>query len=145
MSATTPDVVLEMHVARSLLIDAYNAADLALRGRMRAMRLTQNQLMSQNIEAIAKVPASPQYSKMAKKRVDEQLQTLRKFQRIRCDVIHSQMEILDVENSPKAMFSNVQNQARLGRQGLLLTLADLRQCEADLKAVAKEFSPTVFD
>jgi hypothetical protein len=145
MSAIVPAVVFEMHMARSRLIDAYNAADLALRERMRAMRLAEKQLISQNIEAIAKVAVGPQYSKNAKKRADEQLQALRGLQQIRCDVVHSRMQILHVEGSPHALFSNVQNQARIGRQGLLLTLAELEQCEAALNAVAREFRRTDFN
>ena len=145
MSAIVPAVVFDMHMARSRLIDAYNAADLALRERMRAMRLTEKQLISQNIEAIARVAASPQYSKTAKKRADEQLQALRDLQSIRCDVVHSRMQVLQVEGSPHALFSNVQKQARIGRQGLLLTLAELEQCEGLLNGVAREFSRTDFN
>ena len=144
MSAITPPVVFELHMARSRLLDAYNAADLALRNRLRALHLDEKPLIAQNIELLAKTPAGPQYSKAAKKRADDRLQELRDLQPVRCDVVHSRMQLLHVEGVPHALFSNVQKHAHVGMRGLLLTLEDLKHCESVFSAVANEFERADF-
>jgi hypothetical protein len=138
MSEMVPAFVFELHVARSDFIDGYNAADHAVRERMKLLKVPDKQLAGANIEALLKVPANPQYSKVEKKRVDEQLAELRRLQPVRCDIVHSQLQALLVDGAPNAMFCNVQQTPRIGRTGLMLTLEEIRQCTNSLHEIACE-------
>jgi hypothetical protein len=109
---------------------------------MTLVKVADKQLVGPNIEALLKVPAGPHYSKAEKKRIDEQLVELRLLQPVRCDIVHSQMQVLLVDGVANAMFCNVQKSASIGRTGLILTLEEIRHCTRHLNEIACELRRT---
>lgn len=142
MSAIVLADVFELHIARSKLVDAYNEADAAVRLRLCQQGGAAKQLFSQNVEALKAIPASPQYSKADKKRIDHYLRELRDLQAVRCDVVHSSLRSVTLDGRPHALFANVQESATTGLRGLFLTREDLDACAEQLLAIAEAIKPT---
>ncbi|QPC99998.1 MULTISPECIES: hypothetical protein [Qipengyuania] len=137
MSSNIP---AEFSIARSEFIDAHNHADQSVRERLAVLKIASKTLLAQNIEALRKTPAAPSYSKSEKARVDGLLDELVELNGIRCDIVHSRMQVLQVNQVANAFFANVQDQQKLGRTGLLLTLNELRCCTNTLGRIAREIS-----
>lgn len=140
MSAIVPAVVYDLHIARSKFVDAYNAADLAVRGRLQGLLVPEKAMMGDNLNALEKVAPSPQYAKSAKKRVDALVLDLRDFQPLRRDVVHGRMTVVSIDGAITAMFANVQKSTKVGRCGLLLTLAEMQHSTQRMNAIAAELS-----
>jgi hypothetical protein len=140
MSAIVPALVYDLHIARSKFVDAYNAADLAVRGRLQGLLVPEKAMMGDNLNALEKVAPSPQYAKSAKKRVDALVLELRDFQPLRRDVVHGRMTVVSIDGAVTAMFANVQKSTKVGRCGLLLTLAEMQHSTQRMYAIAAELS-----
>ena len=131
-------------MARSKFIDAYNAADAAVRSTLSALGHEPKQLLSQNIEQLSKLPAAPNFSKERKNKIAAHLQELRKFQGARCDIVHGIMEVLTIDGVDHAFFANVQKQAQVGRTGLLLTPKEMQECCVALLRIATQLGRPAF-
>lgn len=119
-------------IARSEFIDAHNEADSAIRDLLVALKQPSRQLISQNIELLASQPAAPHYSKSEKARIDGLLSEMKAFNSLRCDLVHSRMEVMAIRGASYACFMNVQEQCRYGSKGLILTLEELNRAKRDL-------------
>ncbi|GGD93965.1 hypothetical protein GCM10011515_12210 [Tsuneonella deserti] len=138
MSAIVPAVVFELHIARSKFVDAYNAADSAVRARLQAFSLPEKTTMGDNLASLLKVAAGPQYAKSAKKRIDALVLEIRDFQPLRCDVVHGRMSVMSIDGVVTAMFANVQKSSKIGRYGLMLTLDEIQRSTDRMNAIADE-------
>lgn len=125
-------------IARSEFLDAHNEIDIAIRELLLLLKQAPKQLMSQNVEALAKQPAGPQYSKAEKTRIEGVLSELKPFNGLRCDIVHSRMEVIAISGENHAYFANVQEQSRYGQKGLVLSLQELGDAKDDLRRIAQK-------
>ena len=140
MSAIVPAAVFELHMARSKIIDGYNAADLSVRQRLQHFHVAEKAMLAENLLALEKVAVGPQYSKAAKKRVEALVAELRAFQSLRCDVVHGRMSVATVDGELCAMFSNVQKHTKIGRACLILTLPEMQNSARDMESIAHKLT-----
>lgn len=124
-------------IARSEFVDVHNEIDVAIRELLGSLKQAPKQLMSQNIDALMKQPAGPQYSKAEKTRIEGLLGELKPFNSLRCDIVHSRMEVVAIGGDNHAYFANVQEQSRYGRKGLVLSLQELADAKNDLKKIGQ--------
>ncbi|MGQ7829081.1 hypothetical protein [Altererythrobacter sp. Z27] len=127
-------------IARSDFIDAHNAADIAVRKLLTSFEQPSKPLMSQNIEVLVKQPAGPNYSKSEKARIERLLADLKILNGLRCDVVHSRMEVIAISGTAHAYFANVQEQHPYGRKGLVLTIAELTDAKIKLSGIAESLA-----
>lgn len=132
----SPAAVFDLHLARSAFIDAYNLVDQAVRARLRPLGQPALALTGHNLDALAKIPASPKYSKTQKEKTVELMRQMRELQAIRCDVVHSRMQTIETPGGTVAYFANVQETSGIGRRCLILTKAELQLCEKRFKEIA---------
>lgn len=140
MTAIIPADDFALAIARSAFIDAHNNVDASVRRQLAALNCTPAPLLGQNIDTLTKVAANPLYSKQRKTRVDVALGELKQLQSIRCDLVHSQMQRLVIDQIVYGFFPNVQKQPRLGRVGLLVTHAELEEYTLHLIRLAKDLN-----
>ena len=138
MAANIPAEHVDLALARSEFIDAYNAADAAVRAVLTALGSEPKQLLCHNIDQLSKLPAAPNYSKERRSKIAASLAELRQLQSVRCDLVHGQMEILTIDGAAHALFANVQKQSIVGRAGLLLTLVEMQASRDKLRRIATQ-------
>ncbi len=97
-------------------------------------------MLAENLLALEKVAVGPQYSKVAKKRVEALVAELRTFQPLRCDVVHGRMSVATVDGETCAMFSNVQKHTKIGRSCLILTLAEMQNSARNMDDIADKLA-----
>lgn len=136
MTANFPAKDFDLAMARSEFIDAYNNADASVRHVLAALGHEPKQLLSQNIDLLAKAPAAPNYSKERKSKVTAFLSDLKTYQGIRCDIVHGRMETPIIDGVTHAFFTNVQKQSNHGKTGLLISFEELRECTEKLARIA---------
>ena len=132
----------QLAIARSDFVDAFNTADLTVRARLIELKGKPQQLLGPNIEALLKIPAGPQYPKAEKARVDKAADELRALKKTSCDLVHGVMKRVVIAQVPHALFQNVQEQPPFGRQGLLVSAAELAVATRKLKELAMDLGPS---
>jgi hypothetical protein len=139
--ASSPSVVKDaLHIARSRMLDAHAAVELAIARRLAKLGIERQQLFGQNIEALRKAKPHPQYSKATRTRVIAQLDQLTPLQEIRCDIVHARLQLIQLGDEPVACFINPQRCSTLSDQGRLVSQSQFAEIERRLLKIAAEIA-----
>ena len=127
-----------LHLARSRVIDAHAKVDAAICRRLRANQIELDTWqVSQKAEALRTIKASPRYSKLERQRVHDLLARFDLLNEIRCDLAHSPLRVVRIDDQLTALFANPKNADGLSSLARLMNAEQLSAVASELEDMAK--------
>ena len=128
-------------ISRSKFLDAYANVEEAVRSRMTKLGLTPGGLLGQSLELLEKAKPSPLYSKAEHKAVQDAIFQIKPLHKLRCDIVHGRMEIVEMGGRKFACFANPQKRQAFSSVASLISESQFDELIATLDKLTRALTP----
>lgn len=132
----------QLHLARSRFIDAHALVERAVVDRLWQLGVSASgHFLGNNLESLRKIPADPKYSKASRASLHSALDKLAVLQEARCDIVHGQLNVIEIGSEALACFINCRDLGSTGIMARLVTADQFAEMSKQLVRLADEIKP----